>query len=506
MILFALLFLAITLTENAAGASEIRVGYSQDALTLDPANHRKRETETIIRNMYDGLLTRTTRMEVVPELAESWRQLDPVTYAFVVRPGVRFHNGDTFGAKDIKFTFDRLTREGAMEGKTSPRRSLLPGMDRIEVVDARTVLFHLSKPWPQLPAMLPLQEIVSRAFIEANRTSGLDRVANGTGPFKLVEWRPGETIVMARFDDYYGGAAAIPPVGPACVDRVVFHVMPDNKTRVSGLLEGRVDIINELPADSIDEVLASRIADVRKTPGTRTFFVALNVTAPPFNDIRVRKAVNHAVNKPQLIHMHLKGGAVPINGVLSPYAFGYHRDLPEYAYDPVISRELLVAAGYDSNRVLVLETDESMHAVADSIADMITKVGIKTSVKTAPVGDLKKRWLSSKKKTGDMWLTSWGNSSLDPVGIFTPTLRTAGRGNTSGYSNAEVDALLDAAAKEMDRHKRAKLYRDAQAVINAEAPWIFLWVPEDLYGVSKRIKGWRPSPDGRINLHDACKK
>ncbi len=490
---------------QGAGASEIRVGFSQDAITLDPANHRKRETETIIRNMYDGLLTRTARMKVVAQLAESWRQIDPVTYEFTLRSGISFHNGELLTSEDIKFTFERLTKEGAMEGMTSPRQSLLPDIARIEIVDARTLRFYLREAWPQLPAMLPLQEVVSRKFVEANRASGkLGTMANGTGPFKLVEWRPGEAIVMERFEGYYGGAAEIPPVGKACVERVTFQVMPDNDERVAALLDGRVDIVNELPASAIATVQQSDRAVVMKAPGTRTFFVALNMTAAPFNDVRVRQAMNHAVQRAQLIDRHLNGGAVAVNGVLSPHAFGYHAHLHEYGYDPEKSRALLAEAGYDAARVMVLETDETMRDLANSIADMLRAGGVKTVVRIEPLADLKKRWRAAGDKGGDMWLTSWGNSSLDPVGIFAPTLRTGGRGNASGYSNAAVDALLDGARQEVDLIKRAKMYGDAQTIVNEQAPWIFLWVPQDLYGVSKRVKGWRPSSDGRINLHDAC--
>ncbi len=103
-----------------------------------------------------------------------------------------------------------------------------------------------------------------------------------------------------------------------------------------------------------------------------------------------------------------------------------------------------------------------------------------------------------------MYFTSWGNGSLDPQGIFVPTHVTNARGNSAGYSNAEVDSLLEEAATEVDREKRASMYQEAEAIVNAEVPYVYLWVPQDIYGVSKRVSGWQPSPDSRINLHDAC--
>ncbi len=485
-------------------STELHIGFSEDAITLDPANHRRRETETIIRNIYDGLLTRTPRMLVIPQLAESWKQLDPVTYEFTIHRDVQFHNGDILTVDDIKFTFERLTKKKAMEGKTSPRKNLLPDIKTIEIVDSRTIRFVLRTAWPQLPSMLPLQEIVSRSFIEANRSSDLNKMANGTGPFKLVEWRKGQFITMQRFDEYYGGSTSLPPVSRACVERIKFHIMPDNAVRVAALLEGEVHIINKLPADSIEKVIQSNKAIVMKTPGTRTYFVALNVAKPPFNDIKVRKALNHALNRKKLIQKHYQGGANPVNGVLSPFAFGHNKDLPAYDYDPSRSRDLLATSSFDFKRTLILETVESVRGLAEDIANMLNKIGVKTSVKLIMPEEIKRNWVGNNSNRGDMLLSSWGNSSLDPIGIFTPTLRSGGRGNSSGYSNAEVDALLDAAAEEIEQPRRARLYMQAEALINRDTPWIFLWVPEDLYGVSKRVTRWQPSPDGRINLHDVC--
>jgi peptide/nickel transport system substrate-binding protein len=119
---------------------------------------------------------------------------------------------------------------------------------------------------------------------------------------------------------------------------------------------------------------------------------------------------------------------------------------------------------------------------------------------------LNTQWDPKAPKERDLYFTSWGNGSLDPYDIMNPTLMTQARGNRSGFSNAEVDSLLKAAETEPDRAKRADMYKQAQAIVNAEAPWIFLWLPQDIYGVSKRVSGWRPSPDSRINLHDACVK
>jgi peptide/nickel transport system substrate-binding protein len=503
---FGALLLALGMALPAVGAlaDELRVGFTQDPLTLDPANHRNRETETVIRNMYDGLLTRDSAMNIRDQLAESFTQVDPTTWDFKIRPGVKFHDGSDMTVDDIKFTFDRLMKENAMDGQTSPRKGLLGPVEEVQIVDDSTIRFVLSDPWPILPAMLPFQEIVSKAFVESGGAGALATQEDGTGPFKLVEWRQGDSIIMERFADYYGGSPDIGPVGPACVERAIFRIIPENASRVAALLAGDVDIINELPVHDIPQVEASENADVMKVNGTRTFFVAINNTKEPFNDVRVRQALNHAVNKQLIIDRILGGTAQPLNGVMSPDAFGFNPDLTEYAYDPEKAKQLLADAGYPDGIDVVIDATGPFKEIAEAVAATLADSGIRATVQVGEASVLNTQWDPKAPKERDLYFTSWGNGSLDPYGIMNPTLMTEARGNRAGYSNAEVDSLLTAAETEADREKRADMYKKAQAIMNAEAPWIFLWLPQDIYGVSKRVSGWSPSPDSRINLHDAC--
>ncbi len=258
-----------------ASAADLRVGFSQDALTLDPANHRKRETETIIRNMCDGLLTRDSAMKVVPEVAESYRQIDAKTWELKLRKNVKFHSGAVLTAEDVKFTLDRLTKDNAMGGQTSPRKDLLGPISSVEVVD-------------------PLRRCASSSRVRGRSCRRCSRSRNSSArassrrsamPHWPRRWTASgrssssnggvaTRIIMERFADYYGGSPAIPPVGPARVDRVIFRIIPENSSRVAALLAGEVDIVNELPVSAIKQVDASGRAKVMKANGTRTFFVA----------------------------------------------------------------------------------------------------------------------------------------------------------------------------------------------------------------------------------------
>jgi peptide/nickel transport system substrate-binding protein len=485
-------------------ASDIRVGFTTDALTLDPANHRNRDTETIIRNLYDGILTRDGDMKIVPEIAESWTQTSPTTFEFVIRKGIKFHDGSELTAEDVKFTLDRLTVEGAMgDGQTSPRKSLLGPLQSV-AVDGDKLTVTLSEPWPILPAMLPVQEVVSKAFVEKVGSAGLATQVNGTGPFKLVEWRKGDSIIMERFDDYYGGSPDIAPVGKACVDRAIFKVIPETASRVAALLSGDVDIINELPPFSIAQVESNPNTAVMTVNGTRSFFIALNNKGEIFDDIKVRQAVTLALDKKLIIDRILAGKAVSIEGILSPAAFGAS-ELPAAGYDPEKAKALLAEAGYPDGIDVVIDTEGAFKDTVEAIASVLAKSGIRAKVEVSENALLKAKWdPKSETPAGHMYFSSWGNGSLDPYDIFVPTHRSGDRGNSAYYANPELDKLLDQASVELDAAKRADLYKQAETIINTDVPYVYLWVPQDIYGVSKRVKGWKPSADSRINLYDTC--
>jgi peptide/nickel transport system substrate-binding protein len=356
---------------------EVRVGITQDALTLDPANHRNRETQTLLRNIHDGLLTRDAGMRIQPEIAESFRAVDATTYEIRLRAGIRFHSGDALTAEDIKFTLDRLSKPNAMAGQTSPRRDLLGPLEDTIIVDPLTVRLKLSQPWALMQAMLPFQEVVNRRHLDRVGQEGMQTRTDGAGPFRLVDWRRGEAVIMERFADYYGGATDIPPAGPAQVDRVIFRVLPENSSRVAALLAGEVDIINELPPSAMRQVEASRGVQVAKVNGTRSFFVSLNLAKPPFNDVRVRRALNHALDKAIIINRVLGNTATPLRGVMSPDAFAFNPDLPEYRHDLDRARALLAEAGVAQGTEMVIDTTGATREIAEAIAALLSRTGLR---------------------------------------------------------------------------------------------------------------------------------
>lgn len=315
-------------------------------VTLDPAMHRDRKTETVIRNIFDGLVTRTTRDRVVPELATEWKQTSPTTYEFKLRKGVLFHNGDPVTADDVVFTFERVLKEGAIGGQSSPRKGLLGPLQRVEKVDDATVRFILEKPFPVFLQALVHFQIVPEGYIQQVGDKVFAERPVGAGPFRFVGGTLDSRIVLQRFDRYYGGSPALPPVGLAPAAGAIFRMLPEPATRVAALKAGELHIIEEVPIDLLADLERDPNIQVKTTQGTRVYAVELNNVRPPFNDVRVRRALNYAVNWDTILKSVYRGRAHRLATAFLPSGFGFNANLKPYPYDPERAKQLLREAGY----------------------------------------------------------------------------------------------------------------------------------------------------------------
>jgi peptide/nickel transport system substrate-binding protein len=339
----------------------IIVALADSVLSLDPADYRSRETETVIRNMFDGLVTRDTRSGVHMELAESMEWLDDTTMEVKLREGVKFHDGVEMTADDVVFTFERIIGENMIEypeAHTSPRKGLIGPLESIEKVDDYTVKMHFSGPWPPAMQMIVHQQIVPKHYLEEVGTEGFVAHPIGTGPFKFVSAEGLDQVVLERFDDYWGGAPDLEPAGAACVRQAVFRVIPEASTRVAALLAGEVDIIQAVPPELLETLAQTPGIQVRTAPSTQPKWMEMNVSQPPFDDVLVRQALNYAVDKDLFIEALYGGRAVALPGALSPYNNYVNKSLEPYPYDPDKALELLAEAGWtDSDGDGTLDKD-----------------------------------------------------------------------------------------------------------------------------------------------------
>ena len=467
--------------------------------SLDPADHRDRITQIVLKNMFDSLTTRDANMKVVPQLAESWKTINETTWEFKLRRGVKFHNGDDFTAEDVKFTLERIVKEGALDGKTSPRKSLLGPLSGVKIIDDYTVQIETEKPWAILPLMLTLQEIVPKKYMKAVGPLGFQINPIGTGPFRLIQAEGKGLLIFESFEDYYGGSPENPPVQVAPLKYLVFKTVPLKAKQIAMLKKGESDIIYRVPLGSVPILKTTPAIEVLSCQATRSYFAEINCVKPPFNDLRIRLAMNYAVDRQALVDLLLQGHGKILPTIILPNAFAYNSSLNPYTYNPELANKLLNDSGFPEGRSITISCIKDYREFANLISVSLTRLGVKSVI---TVADKFRPEACGENAKWDIFVTSWGNSTLDPVGILVPKFKSGGRGNFSNYRNEEVDRLLSQADGSLDPQVREIYYKKVQEIIYKDAPMIFGYAAEEFYGVRERVKNFIPSSSGMMNMHD----
>jgi peptide/nickel transport system substrate-binding protein len=321
------------------GSGTLAVGLRSDRFrSLDPADYRDRDTETVIRNMFDGLVTRDRDGVVQPLIASSWSMPDDRSYVFQLRQGVKFHNGDALTADDVVFTFQRIMAKDGVGGRQSPRVGLLGTLEKVEKQGDYTVKMTLGFPSPAFLQLLVHTQIVPREYYERVGFDGFGRAPVGAGPFRLSSAQLSREVVLERFDGYWNG--------PPSLERAIFRPMPDAAVRLAALKAGEVHIVNEVPPDAVPGLEGDPNIQVKVAKGTRLYQLELN--NQKIWDVRVREALNYAVNWDEILGQLYRGYAHRVSTAFLPSGFGYNPDLKPYPYDPEKARALLGQAGYSS--------------------------------------------------------------------------------------------------------------------------------------------------------------
>jgi len=471
-------------SDAPAGPDTLAIATSADILTMDPAMHRDRITQAVIRNVFEGLVNQDAELNPTPELAESWEAVDDTTWRFQLRQDVTFHNGEPFDAEDVKFSIERILDPE----QASPRASMLEMISEVEVEDTHTVVIRTDEPAPTLLPSLAVNEIVPSEHVTEVGDDAFAAEPVGTGPFTFTEWVANQRVVLEANPDHWDSA---PQLGT-----VVFRPVPEVAARVAALQSGDVQIASEIPPD-LAETLGG---DVEAVPvdGTRVFFLAMNTTQAPFDNADVRIGVNHAIDRDALVNDLLGGYARPLFQPLFPEVIGYAEDFEGYQYDPEQATAMLEGAGAPVR----IDVEERDRTLAEAVAGQLQAAGL-----DAQVNVLETEAFTASTESGDSqaYVQSWGVAEGDADVIFARHFWSPSREDAfyTGYENPELDQLIEAGRSTVDEEEREQIYADAVDTVMADAPWAPLLNAQEIYGVSQRVEGFEPSPIGRYELAGA---
>jgi peptide/nickel transport system substrate-binding protein len=427
-----------------------------------------------------------------PLLATGFTAVAPTEIRITLRPGVRFTNGEPMDADAVVFSLN-LFRDAA---QTPAYAIYAAAFDGVEKIDAATVLLRTKYPSPTIGIALTQVYIVPPEYLRRVGLAGFGQKPVGTGPFKLAEWVKDSRLVMDRNPDYWGAS-------PSGIDRVIWRAVPDDTARAAGLQAGELDITSALAISDVTALESDANVKLVDVPSFRIYGVTLSSLAAspsPLQDRRVRQALNYAVDKTSLIKNVLFGRARALSGqMLRREQMGFDPGLTDYPYDPDRARTLLAEAGYPNGFEIGFKSPSGRFAqdreVSEAVAGMLAKVGVRARMTLLEPGE---------------FLRQLRNRELGPMAFAglappdDPDFQVSQYRSTWRYSyvqNPQFDALIDAGAQTLDPKQRAETYRKLMVLMREEAPIIFLYQGVDYYGTSPRVKGFRPTGDGRIHLY-----
>ena len=466
---------------------------TSDPRSMDPALSTDVPTGRAVAYLFDGLTRFTPDARVVPGLATSWDVTpDGMTYTFHLRRGVKFHDGRPFMAKQVLASFQRVLDPATKGGRGWPLYPIKGAEDYaagkgrtitgITSPDDSTVVITLKEPLAIFPKLLAMP--VS-SIIPENPASDFGQKPIGTGPWKFVEWKHDDYILFAKNASYYDGAPKS--------DSLMARIIPERSTASAEFEAGNVDILN-VPEQETGtwEQNPEKKGLLSSAPALRLWYVGINATRGPLKDVRVRQALNHAVNVNVMLQQVIGGRGRVAAGVIPPTLSGADTMRKGYTHDVAKAKQLLAAAGYANGIDLELWTSmtEPSPRLAQTIQANLAEAGVRVKLVQRDASSMRE---AARKGQTDLALKEWWADYPDAENFLYPLLHGSNKGvggNVSFYQNAQFDRIVSEARREQDEGKRAALYTQADQIAFDEAPMIFLFFYKDLYAVQPWVKGF----------------
>lgn len=497
----AALVLPIAIVSHASGeggpparGGSVVVAVSSDPGGLNPAVTTQGGVHLICGSIFSGLVAHDFQLNPVPDLAESWDvSPDARVYTFRLAPGALFHDGVPVTSEDVRFTFEEML----LKFHSRARASVGDNLRRVLTPDPHTVVFEFERPYA---AFLQLADVTNAPVMPKHLYEGTDPLTNphntrpvGSGPFKFREWLKGDHITLTRNEKYF-------KAGKPYLDRVVYRVMPSASAAAIAFERGEVDyFLNPTPLDvaRLKELPGVVVTDEGREGFATVETLIPNLTRTPLSDLRVRRAMAHALDKDFLIDKVLFGMGTPATGPISRLlAWAYNPNVETYGKDSALANRLLDEAGRargaDGVRFRLKFVHASTYAkVAEAVRDQLSEIGIAV--------DLQQMEFSAAveavyvRKDFDLAFASFENGPDPDIGVKRTVVSTnigpIPFSNGAGYRNPRVDELFARAASELDRQKRAALYFEAQDILARDIPYFWLYEPKSAAAYKDRLRG-----------------
>lgn len=494
--IFACLVLGLALTActqpSATREPSLTLGFETGPLSLDPRLALDAASYRVMQLLFNGLVKKDHASQLIPDLAERWETPTPLTYVFHLRQGVRFHDGTELTADDVKATFDAI-RDPTFP---SPKQGSFAQIREITVVDRYTVRFDLSEPFA--PLLLNLTTgIVPRATADRLGTE-FSAHPVGTGPFRFQRWEADARLELRSHPDYFEGLPTL--------ERLVYKILPDPTVRVLELEKGTIDFLqNDIPPDLLPRLESNPRLKVVKAPGTNYAYIGFNLRDPILRSREVRRALAHAINRPDIIAHVLRGLAMPAEGILPPTHWAYASDVPAYGYDPGRARALLDAAGYPEpgagvprfSLTLKISQNELQKRIAEALQAQLKAVGIAVTLQSFEWGTFFAQITSGNFQLytltwvgvtdPDIFYYIFHHESLPPKG--------ANRGH---YIDPDVSTLIERGRRTLDLDGRKGIYRAIQRAVAEDLPYISLWFSTNVAAMRGDLQGFELYPAGDL--------